>query len=67
MYNININENFKSTRNNVYKLIAVYLQNYSYLSCYQFYTSYFCTSKNLDYVVLYGTKFATLEQLKAKI
>ena len=33
LYKININKNFKNTRNNVYKLIAVSLQNCSYLSC----------------------------------
>ena len=41
MFNININKNFKNTSKNVYKLIAVYLQNYSYLSCDKFYTFFF--------------------------
>ena len=38
LFKININKNFKNTSKNVYKLITVYLQNYSYLSCYKLYT-----------------------------
>ena len=38
LFKININKNLKNTRKNVYKLIAVYLQNCSYLSCYKSYT-----------------------------
>ena len=54
-------------KKNVYKLIAVYLQNYSYLSCYKYYTFIFFYLKNLDDAVSYGTKVASLGQLKAKI
>ena len=46
----------KIQENNVYKLIAVYLQNYSYLSCYRFYTFILVTKTTLDYAVLYGKK-----------
>ena len=41
LYKININKNFKNIRKNVYKLIAVYLQNCSYRSCYKSYTFFF--------------------------
>ena len=65
LYEININENFIITTKNVYKLIAVYLQNYSYLSCYRSYTFLILVLKqNLDYAVLYGTRFATLAALE---
>ena len=46
LYKININKNLNNTRKNVHKLIAVYLQNCSYLSCYKFYT-FPLTKKNL--------------------
>ena len=40
-------------------MIAVYLQKYSYLSCYKFKTFLFSTKTFLDYAALYGTKFVT--------
>ena len=51
LFNINFNKNFKNTRKNVYKLIAVYLQNYSYLSCYKSYTFFLLLKNTKDYTV----------------
>ena len=47
-------------------LIAVYLQNHSYFSCYKI-LELFCTKTTLRRYFLYGTMFATLGQSKAKI
>ena len=47
LFTININKNFINTRKNVYKLIEVYLQNYSHFSCYKSYTFLSFTQKKL--------------------
>ena len=53
LYKININKTKKNTRKNVYKLIAVYLQNCSYLNCYKSYTFFFFYSSKFRIMVFY--------------
>ena len=65
LYEININENFIITTKNVYKLIAVYLQNYHISAAIDLILFLILVLKqNLDYAVLYGTRFATLAALE---
>ena len=40
----------------MYAVIAIYLHNYLYLSCYRFIAFFVSTYNNKDYAVLYGTK-----------
>ena len=67
MFKIIINKKLKNTRKNVYKLMTVYIQNYSYFSCYKSYTFFLLLKNAFYYAVWYGTKLATIGQLEAKI